>query len=64
MIRIKIHNPVLGVPITFLSYHNPVGNDEQFKLLGITKTWDKKFCPFIGGKELYNRLLIKRGEFS
>jgi len=31
MIRIKIHNPVFGVPITFLNYHNP----EQFDIKGL-----------------------------
>ena len=30
MTKIKIHNPIIGVPITFLNYHNP----EQFDILG------------------------------
>lgn len=31
MTKIKTHNPVLGVPITFLNYHNP----EQFDILNL-----------------------------
>lgn len=31
MTKIKIHNPVLGVPITFLNNCNP----EQFSIIGI-----------------------------
>ena len=31
MTKIRIHNPVFGVPITFLNYHNP----EQFDIIGL-----------------------------
>lgn len=31
MIRIRIHNPILGVPITFLGQYN----SEQFSIIGL-----------------------------
>ena len=69
MIRIKIHNPIFGVPITFLNYHNP----EEWRIIGRTYSSDKspeiekyridpkkRHSPFIGGKELYKRILIQK----
>ncbi len=51
---------VLGVPITFLHKLNT----EQFEIVGITKNWDdydERFSdPYVNGKALYARLLIKR----
>ena len=66
---IKVYNPVFGVPITFLNYHNPT----EWSLIGVTYSSDKSFeieryrthpkkrhTPFLNGRELYPRLLIMR----
>ena len=58
---------VMGVPITFLYKYNP----NQFEILGITENADylkslyingcqKYDRPYINGKRIYSRLLIKR----
>lgn len=50
---------VMGVPITFLDKYNP----QQFEILGIANSarWIGYKCyTLIGGKKIYNRLLIKR----
>ena len=60
MTKIKIHNPVFGVPITFLNYHNP----EQFDIKGLDRyiennpNYGHRF--HIGGEEIYARILIRR----
>ena len=47
---------VMGVPITFLDKYNP----EQFEILG-TSTMDMpKGAPYVGGKRIYERILIRR----
>ncbi len=46
---------LIGVPITFLTKHNP----EQFELLGYNRYLGIK-ALFIKGKEKYDRLIIKR----
>lgn len=62
MTKIKIHNPVFGVPITFLNYHNP----EQFDILNLCASHGKlpKNIPnescYLNGKWTYARILIKR----
>lgn len=33
--KIRIHNPIYGVPITYLGCHCP----EQFEIIGITVRW-------------------------
>jgi len=56
----KDYNGVMGVPITFLDKFNP----EQFKIVGeMVTTKVDKFnygYPFINGKKIYARILIKR----
>ena len=50
----------MGVPITFLDKYNP----EQFEIIGImasTTITDTNFgYPFINGKKVYARILIRR----
>lgn len=40
----------MGVPISFIDKYNP----EQFEIIGLVQ------CPFVEGKALYKRILIKR----
>lgn len=60
---------IMGVPITFLKYHNP----KQFKILGHTHSGDtneavekirldpkKRHRGHINGKQIYDRILIIR----
>ena len=58
--KIKIKNPVMGVPITFLDKYCP----EQFEIVGqmmTTKVTEFNFgYPYINGKKKFARLLIKR----
>lgn len=51
------YDGVMGVPITFLDKYCP----DQFEILGIANTYDAGL-PYIKGKVLYARLLIKRRE--
>ena len=58
--KVRIKNPIWGVPITFLYSYNP----EQFEIVGCANhSTDNKYdlCkPTIKGKLIYKRLLIKR----
>lgn len=58
--KIKIKNPVMGVPITFLNKYCPT----QFEIVGqmmTTKVTEFNFgYPYINGKKKFARLLIKR----
>lgn len=65
--KIKIKNPVMGVPISYFSKHCPT----QFEIVGITENADylksiyipnqpKYDRPYINGKAKYSRLLIKK----
>ena len=58
--KIKIKNPVMGVPITFLDKYCPT----QFEIVGqmmTTKVTEFNFgYPYIDGKKKFARLLIKR----
>lgn len=58
--KIKIKNPVMGVPITFLDKYCPT----QFKIVGIANgvryMGDFPCKTIINGKHVYNRLLIQR----
>ena len=50
------YNGTIGVPITFLDKHNP----DQFEILG-TSTMDMaKGAPYVAGKRIYERILIRR----
>lgn len=55
---------VMGVPVTYLCKHNP----EQFKILGTSRFHDgQEFSDdiaFINGKQLYNRVLIQKVEWT
>ena len=58
--KIKIKNPVMGVPITFLNKYCPT----QFEIVGqmmTTKVTEFNFgYPYINGKKKFARILIKR----
>ena len=58
--KIKIKNPVMGVPITFLDKYCPT----QFEIVGqmmTTKVTEFNFgYPYIDGKKKFARILIKR----
>ena len=53
--KIRIKNPIWGVPITFLYKYNPT----QFEIIGFRKGNDGKDLV-INGKYPYNRILIKK----
>lgn len=53
--KIKIKNPVIGVPITFLDKYCP----EQFEIVSFRKGEDGKYLS-INGKLTYFRILIRR----
>lgn len=58
--KIKIKNPIYGVPISFLDKYCPT----QFEIIGIDRYVENN--PFYGhrfainGKEIYARVLIKK----
>lgn len=58
--KIRIKNPVMGVPISFLGKYNPT----QFEILGIANNvrWIGDFpcLTIIKGEKVYNRILIRR----
>ena len=70
MTKIKIHNPVLGVPITFLNYYNPEewmivdGANRYlfFDIFNVNKTVQEmhSHCCNVNNKAVYNRILIRR----
>ena len=65
-IKIRILNPAMGVPITYLDKHNP----EQFEVYGATESEGKGFSnglwkrgskvaqPVVNNSRVYKRLLI------
>ena len=66
--RIRIKNPIWGVPITFMDKYNP----EQFEILGATESegkgfsnglWDKESNvsqPLVNGVRKYKRLFVQK----
>ena len=58
--KIRIKNPIWGVPITFLDKYNP----EQFEIVGLDRYvednphYGKRFT--INNRETYARILIKK----
>lgn len=56
----KDYDGIMGVPITYLKYHN----DSQFEIVGEANHGSDNqfdlFKPKINGKELFKRILIKR----
>ena len=54
------YSGLMGVPITFLDKYNP----EQFEIIG-TSTMDMpKGAPYVNGKRIYERILIRRRKTS
>ena len=66
--KIKIKNPVMGVPITFLDKYNP----NQFEILGLSASagynkdivgiefkGEKDARCIVNGKNVYARILIR-----
>lgn len=53
--KIKIKNPVMGVPITFLYKYNPT----QFEIIKFRKGDDDKDLS-VNGKAPYFRILIRK----
>ena len=57
--KVRIKNPIWGVPITFLDKYNP----EQFEIVGLDRYvednphYGKRFT--INNRETYARILIK-----
>ena len=50
------YDGTIGVPITFLDKYNP----DQFEIIG-TSTMDMaKGAPYVAGKRIYERILIRR----
>lgn len=62
--KIRIKNPIWGVPITFLDKYCPT----QFEIVGKTEgfsngLFDEAFKitqPLVNGNQIYKRLFIKR----
>lgn len=59
--KIRIKNPIWGVPITFLDKYNP----DQFEIIGLDRyTVPKEFLVggrvAINGKPKYARVLIRK----
>ena len=59
-IKIRVHRPIFGTPITFLDKYNP----KQFEIVGLDRYVEDN--PHYGhrftivGKETYARILIKK----
>jgi len=57
--RVRIKNPIIGVPITFLDKFDP----EQFEILGDSRFHDgsneSNDINYINGKLTYRRLLVR-----
>lgn len=47
---------IMGVPITFMDKYNP----NQFEILGTSTTDMPKGAPYVKGKRIYERILIRR----
>lgn len=50
------YDGVMGVPITFMTKYNP----EQFEILGTSTSDMLKGAPYINGKRIYERLIIRK----
>lgn len=61
--KVKINNPVYGLPITYLYCYNP----NQFEILGCSYSYGdpgkyhikESFNVSIAGKNIYKRIFIK-----
>ena len=47
---------LMGVPITFVARHNP----DQFELVGTSTTDMSKGAPYLNGKRMFERIIIRR----
>ena len=47
---------VMGVPITFMDKYNP----KQFEIIGTSTSEMPKGAPYVNGKRIYERILIRR----
>ena len=64
--KIKIKNPIMGVPITFLDKYCP----NQFRIVGCTESEGKGFSnglwnggvtqPMVDNKRIYKRIFIQK----
>ena len=58
--KVRIKNPIWGVPVTFLYSYNP----KQFEIIGQlanTNIIETNFgYPFVNSKKKYARILIKK----
>lgn len=50
------YNGIMGVPITFLPKYNP----EQFEIVGTSTDSMPKGAPYVKGKRIFERILIRR----
>ena len=50
------YDGVMGVPITFMDKYNP----EQFEIIDTSTTAMPKGAPYVNGKRIYERILIRR----
>ena len=46
---------IMGVPITFIDKYNP----DQFEIIGTSTISMPKGAPYINGKRIYERVLIR-----
>ena len=52
----KDYDGIMGVPITFMDKYNP----DQFEIIDTSTTAMPKGAPYIAGKRIYERILIRR----
>ena len=50
------YDGVMGVPITFLDKYNP----DEFEIIGTSTIDMTKGAPYINGKRIYERILIRK----
>ena len=64
IMKVRIKNPIWGVPITFLYKYCPT----QFEILGIANNvrWIGDFpcLTIIKGEKVYNRILIRKKKYE
>lgn len=50
------YDGIIGVPITFMDKYNPT----QFEIIGTSTTAMPKGAPYVNGKRIYERILIRK----
>lgn len=62
--KIRIHIPIYGVPVSFLGKYNP----NQFEIVGLDRYVEGNVFPnkrmFVNGKEMYARILIRHKRYK